>query len=223
MGKVTALRRPAAFEPAIIRPARPFPPNALIDHDGPGMAFAPAPEVKAWIDAHLLQADSPLYNPDHAHWGSIDWEVLWASQTAAKAGRTVLGTCEQVAFRAGGWAKARQEAQMLAWFGRVPKYLVTLAADFCASCSDTYLLALVEHELYHVRQTRNEFGEPEFDRDGNPKVKLVAHDVEEFHGVVRRYGAGPDVAELVRLAQAGPEVEAVHIAAACGTCLERAA
>ena len=38
---------------------------------------------------------------------------------------------------------------MMQWFGRVPAFLITLAADYCAECSDAEFCALVEHELYH--------------------------------------------------------------------------
>lgn len=73
--------------------------------------------------------------------------MLWASSCFAKAGRTVLGQSEAVMFRAGGWQKAGQEQQMIDWFGEVPSFLITLAADYCAQCTDAEFCALVEHEL----------------------------------------------------------------------------
>jgi hypothetical protein len=48
----------------------------------------------------------------------------------------VVGQAEQVVFRAGGWQKARMEQQMRDWFDDVPAFIITLAADYCAQCSD---------------------------------------------------------------------------------------
>lgn len=115
---------------------------------------------------------------------------------------------------------------MREWFGRVPEYLITLAADFCATCSDTDFCALVEHELYHVAQKRDAFGFPAFKEDGTPKLGIVGHDVEEFVGVARRYGVGDPGGALASLAAAArgtPEVSRAKIAGACGTCLLRTA
>jgi hypothetical protein len=84
----------------------------------------------------------------------------------------------------------------------------------------------VEHELYHIAQRTDEFGAPAFTQDGYPKLGLRGHDVEEFVGIVRRYGAGAgagDTAKLVAAAQRDPEIGALNIAQACGTCLLRAA
>jgi hypothetical protein len=220
MGKVTALRKPARPENA--GPLRPFPPAAMPEG---GDGFAPAPEVADWVNHHILTPGGALFNADHAHLMDADLAFLWAPSSFAKQGRTVLGQCEQVMFRAGGWQKARQEGQMQRWFGRVPAFLITLAADWCAQAGDTEFCALVEHELYHLAHKHNaETGEPMFDRTtGLPKLCMRGHDVEEFVGVVRRYGPSADVIELLKAAEGAPEVAVANIAHSCGTCLERAA
>ena len=136
---------------------------------------------------------------------------MWASGAFEKKGRYVLGQCEQVMLRAGGWQKARMEQQMHEWFGRIPKFIITLAADYCA---------LVEHELYHIAQATDEFGAPKFNKEtGIPVLKLRGHDVEEFVGVVRRYGASKDVQEMVDAANRPAEVAHIDVARACGTCM----
>lgn len=120
-------------------------------------SFLPAPELLAWVESMILGKDGALHNPDHAHLLDADLAFLWAPAAFEKAGRMVLGQAEQVMFRAGGWQKARQEQQMVDWFGRVPAFLITLAADYCAVCSDAEFCALVEHELYHVGQAKDPF------------------------------------------------------------------
>ncbi|NBF06080.1 hypothetical protein GV819_27715 [Pseudomonas sp. Fl5BN2] len=54
-------------------------------------------------------------------------------------------------------------------------------------------------------------------------LKLQSHDVEEFVGVVRRYGASPDVQALVDAANNPAEVGKLNISRACGTCLLKSA
>jgi hypothetical protein len=188
-----------------------------------GIRLAPAPEVWDWIEAKILSEEGHIHNPDHAHLIDAPVRVLWASSCFAKAGRTVLGQAESVMFRAGGWQKARQEQQMVDWFGEVPSFLITLAGDYCAQCTDAEFCALVEHELYHIAQKTDQYGAAKFTEDGLPSLTLRGHDVEEFVGVVRRYGASEDVQQLIDAASNPPEVAKINIARACGTCLLKSA
>lgn len=204
-----------------------MPPPALGQQQGDTwLDFLPAPDVKAWILATFVEEGAPLHNPDHGHLLDADFEVLWAARGFEQHGRTVVGTAEQVNFRAGGWQKARQEYQLEQWFGHVPVFLITLDGRYAAQASDTEFCALVEHELYHVAQKRDAFGAPAFDRYGKPKIGIQGHDVEEFVGVVTRYGVGsPEgkLAQMVKAANAGPTIRPLRIAQACGTCLLKAA
>ncbi|WP_106804549.1 putative metallopeptidase [Pseudomonas sp. S5D5] len=201
---------------------RPYPPSSLLelaDLSEFCIRLTPAPEVWEWLQAQILADTGSIHNEDHAHLLDADIRVMWASSSFNKQGRTVLGQAEQVAFRAGGWQKARMEQQMRDWFGDVPAFIITLAADFCAQCSDTDFCALVEHELYHIAQARDGYGQPKFTQEGLPKLEMRGHDVEEFVGVVRRYGASPDVQVLVDAANKPAEVGKLNISRACGTCL----
>ncbi len=202
---------------------RPLPPAEwLARAEVAGGLFAPAPELLEWVERVILAAAGPLHNPDHAHLVDADLAFLWASSGFQKAGRTVLGQAEQVMFRAGGWQKARQEQQMIEWFGRVPAFLITLAADYCATCSDAEFCALVEHELYHIGHAPDPYGAPAFDKLGRPKLRIVGHDVEEFVGVVARYGPSEDVRRLAAAADAAKTVARLDVARACGCCMRAA-
>ncbi|WP_287167828.1 putative metallopeptidase [Pseudomonas sp.] len=183
----------------------------------------PAPEVGEWVQAAILSDTGDLHNPDHAHLIDAPLRFLWASACFERQGRTVVGQAEQLMFRAGGWQKARQEQQMIDWFGEVPGFVITLAADYCSHCSETEFCALVEHELYHIAQKLDQYGAPKFTQDGLPSLTLRGHDVEEFVGVVRRYGAGHDVQQLIDAASRPPEVAKINISRACGTCLLKSA
>ncbi|MET0775453.1 MAG: putative metallopeptidase [Pseudomonas mandelii] len=205
---------------------RPYPPASLLklsELSDFGIRQTPAPEVWEWISEKILADTGSIHNVDHAHLLDADIRVMWASSAFSKKGRTVVGQAEQVAFRAGGWQKARMEQQMMDWFGDVPSYIITLAADYCAQCSDADFCALVEHELYHIAQAKDQYGAPKFTQEGLPKLEMRGHDVEEFVGVVRRYGASPDVQALVDAAKKPAEVGKLNISRACGTCLLRSA
>ncbi|WP_095118669.1 putative metallopeptidase [Pseudomonas sp. Irchel s3f10] len=205
---------------------RPFPPSSLLelsDLSELGIRLLPAPEVWEWLQAEILADTGSIHNEDHAHLIDADVRVMWASAAFTKKGRTVVGQAEQIAFRAGGWQKVRMEQQMMDWFGDVPAYIITLAADYCAQCSDADFCALVEHELYHIAQATDQYGAPKFTQEGLPKLEMRGHDVEEFVGVVRRYGASPQVQELVDAANNPAEVGNMNIARACGTCLLKSA
>ncbi len=204
--------------------ARPQPPDHFVESIY--ATLQPAPELGEWINATILADDGELHNPDHTHLLDADLCFLWASSALAKQGRTVVGQAEQVMFRAGGWQKARQEQQMREWFGYVPSFVITLAADYCAQCCDAEFCALVEHELYHLAQLSDEFGAPAFYKDGRPKIGLRGHDVNEFVAVVERYGVGDPqgaIARMVAAAGRKPTVSAASIAQSCGTCLMKAA
>lgn len=200
---------------------RPMPPPRS-DVD-----FIAAPEVFIWLQDTILNPLHPIYNPDHQHLDCLDMprlSFLWADTEATQKAKRVLGTCEKVAFRTGGWQKSRQESQMVSWFGRVPQYLITLDAEYCRNCSDVDFCMLVEHELYHIAQAKDEFGMPKFNQmTGEPSLMIASHDVEEFVGVVRRYGMSDDVRKMVEVANRLPEVSRANIAHACGTCLLRLA
>lgn len=202
---------------------RPDPLIVMLADGQLSTNLAPAPDLADWVNATILAEDGPLHNPDHAHLLDADLCFMWASSAFTKQGRTVVGQAEQVMFRAGGWQKARQEQQMIEWFGRVPSFLITLAADYCAQCSDAEFCSLIEHELYHVAQALDEFGAPKFGKDGMSKLTLRGHDVEEFIGVVKRYGPSEDVRRLVEAAKSIPSAGRGSIAQACGTCLKVAA
>lgn len=207
---------------------RPYPPSSLVELSELsdfGIRLIPAPEVWEWLHAEILADTGSIHNEEHAHLIDADIRVMWASAAFTKKGRTVVGQAEQVAFRAGGWQKARMEQQMLDWFGDVPAFIITLAADYCAQCSDADFCALVEHELMHITQARDQYGQPKFTKDGLPKLELRGHDVSEFVAIFERYGVGApdsDVARMVDAANKTPSVSRASIASACGTCLLRA-
>lgn len=204
---------------------RPLPPAAVAEVDF-RIRFWPAPELEKWARATFIAEDGTLHNPDHKHLDGASLRFLWASSGYNRQGRRILGRAEQVRIMGEAWTKARQEQQLVEWFGDVPDFLITLDGFYAAECSDAEFCALVEHELYHIAHARDEFGAPRFKKDGTPALSLRAHDLEEFVGIVQRYGIGDPEGPLARMVLAaakGPTVSSLRVAHACGTCILKAA
>ncbi len=202
---------------------RPHPPEDILEISGEPI-FRPAPEIITWARQCFIDEGASLLNEDHAHLRSATLAALWTNVPNGRAGRSVIGQCERGLPPAGKWLRGRIERQLLDWFGDIPDFLLTFDAGYGAECSDAEFCALVEHELYHGGQERDAFGAPKFRKSGLPAFAIRGHDIEEFIGVVRRYGAdAAHVRELVDAANAGPEIANVRISQACGTCQLRAA
>lgn len=203
-----------------IKSKRPKPRDSFFDDAFTHMRVEPSEELKQWVFDSIISPTGKLHNEDHEILVDADIQFMFASGGFSKKQKVVIGQAEKVQFMAGGWQRARQIQQMMDWFGYVPEFIITLDAQYCASCSDSEFCALVEHELYHIRQKLDAFGEPKFNDEGGPSFEICGHDVEEFIGVVRRYGASEQVNKMVQAAKRKPEVSAVNIAHSCGTCLK---
>lgn len=213
--------------------ARPYPPDDLTSISGLSAPdrFVPAPEVLEWIRGAYLGEGGPLHNPEHSHLADARIGVLWTSAENTRQMRRVLGEAEMPArslARLGKWQRARAEQQLRGWFdGTVPDFLITLDAVYAADCEDAAFAALVDHELTHCAQAKDEFGAPRFNQvTGLPVWTMRGHDVSEFVSVVRRFGveaAGQDAVDFVLAAAQKPEIGPVKVAHACGTCLKVAA
>jgi putative metallopeptidase len=200
---------------------RPAPPAGMIDPESLGATFAPAPDLERRLRSTFIEEGAPLQNEDHFHLRYAEIGVLWTSIENSRHGRRVVSQAERGNPTAmGRWAKARAELQVVQWFGDIPDFILTFDASCASMCTDTQWCALVEHELSHCGVERDAFGAPKFGKStGLPSFTLVGHDVEEFVGVVRRYGAdATGVRVLVDAANAAPSVAAASISAACGSC-----
>jgi hypothetical protein len=197
---------------------RPRPPAAIFE---PVPTFVPAPELDEWARQQFINEISPLHNPDHLPLSMADIGFVWTNVENVKKGRRILGTCQMVTSSGDKWTQGRSLHQLEQWFGDLPDFLITLDGMAAADMDDASFMALVEHELYHATQATDEFGAPKFqERTGLPMWGMRPHDVEQFIGVVKRYGADASmVRELVTAANKGPEIAQAKISAACGSCL----
>ncbi len=200
----------------------PEPPRSLLEVSG-FPQFKPAKALNHFIAATILNEQSELFNQDHIHLIAADIGFLWTNWPNKRNMKRVVGEAEMPNPKGGAWQKARAERQLMDWFGGIPDFVITLSADHRAECSDIEFLALLEHELYHCGHAVDAFGMPRFRRsDGRPIFGIRGHDIEEFNGVVRRYGAdaaGMDRVEFVNVVLQGPEIGPVRVRALCGNCI----
>lgn len=198
---------------------RPRPPEALWE---PGGSFAPAADVADFLRAKFIEPRGDLANPDHAHLADALIGCVWTNVENVRGQRLVVGEVEQFNPKGGKWQRARHESLVMALCGGiVPDFLITLYAPYAAAASDLAWCAMLEHELYHCGQALDDFDSPKWRRDGTPVYEIVGHEVEEFVGVVRRYGAGVAAgmtAALVEAARLEPEIGMADAEWACGTC-----
>lgn len=207
---------------------RPQPPAELVEISGRNL-FAPAPELVKFIDEAYLNENGPLFTSDHEHLGAANIACLWTNAENSRHQRRIVGQAELLPGppRGGKWAKARSEFQLEEWFGAVPDFLLTFDALYVNDIDDATFCSLVDHELFHCAQDTDEFGMPAFNKvTGLPRYVIRGHSVEEFTGVVRRFGieaAGQEAVDFVVAAAQKPTFGSARIAEACGTCIAVAA
>lgn len=129
---------------------------------------------------------------EHKHFADEELRVEFLMKCAplVKAGKQVLGTMHIPTVQ--GRLKDLFEMLLAQFFGQMPEFLVTIDLEWWEAATPREREALVYHELSHVKQERDKYGEPAFDREGNPKFGLVGHDIEAFNAEVARYGAWHD-------------------------------
>ncbi len=202
---------------------RPSPPDYLIEVSGMNL-FQPAPDLREWLYAAYLEESGPLYNVEHKHLLEANVGCLWTNTENSRHGQRIVGQAEMPPGppRGGKWTRARSVFQLEQWFGgQIPDFLITFDALYASSCDDLDFCSLVDHELYHCAQASDEFGMPSFNKTtGQPVYCIRGHDVEEFVGVVRRFGIEPvrGGIEMVMAAAQTPEIGRASVGNACGTC-----
>lgn len=210
MGEVVALHTRRSWR-------RPEPPSDLL------FGFKPCEQLAQWARSVFLESAGPLYNADHDHLDRATIGFAWAAEENSRNGRRILGLTELMPPMAmGKWSRGRAAAQMNEWFGSVPDFLITIDV-VAGSFDDASFCALIEHELYHCAQASDAYGQPKFNRDtGDPVWGVCGHDVEEFVGVVARYGTeATGTTDLVRAGSGKALVAVADITIACGNCAER--
>ena len=160
-----------------------FKPYALPDPDN----------HPATIVTRLIDED------EHKHIAEneIKIEYLMAREAKRKGGKQIIGAVHLPSVQ--GKLKDLFEMLLADFFGEMPDFLMIIDEAWWMEASAFDREALIWHELCHVKQETDGFGDLKFDQDGNPKFGLVEHDVSAFHSEVARYGAWcPDLQQFVK-------------------------
>jgi hypothetical protein len=206
---------------------RPMPPAEVLCLETvlKGLTFAAGDELLGWIEAAFLADEGPLHDERFNHLREASIGCLWAAVENTRQGKRILATAEAPNLQGPKWSKARQEHQLCVWFGAVPDFIITIDALWAESANDREFCAVVDHELRHCVQARDEHGSPRFNKmTGRPVFAIQGHDVEEFQATVERYGieaAGDAAVDLVIAAAKPATLSDTRIAQACGRVSER--
>src|SRR5690625_179805 len=181
--------------------------------------FVPHHGFPVWMKEMFMNKDSRFYNPDHRHLEFAEFGVLFTNSENTTKGRRVAGTAEIFQGRGNKWVKARQEQQITGWFGDIPDFILTFDHALWIEMGTAERFALIEHELYHCAHATDEFGAPRFSQQtGRPVYTIQGHDIEEFIGVVKRYGAkAACIQDMIDAANKKPEIMQADLDALCGT------
>jgi len=96
------------------------------------------------------------------------------------------------------WAQASKVTGKLHHYSRLD-FLIEVNWTKWASLSPARRLALIDHELTHCSREETD--------DGETKYVLLPHDIEEFHSIVRRWGAWrPQLADFANAMGEGQQL-----------------
>ena len=184
--------------------------------------FLPSAELDTFARRTFLNDLSDMYNEEHEHLNKAHIGWLWTNVPNVKGGNRIVGTCEKPFFRGNKWSKHRQIMQMQEWFGGIPDFVITLDAQLSSEMSDLEFCATLDHELYHAGHQHDENGFPMFVvGTGMPSFYIRPHDVEEFVGIIERYGpkgGAGDSERFIEAAKNEPLFSGEEIIIACGSC-----
>lgn len=193
--------------------------------------FAPAPEVRDFVQEYFLNEQSELFNEDHSHLRYAEIGYLWTNQTCEQKQKRVAGMAALPTIQGNKWMKGIFNRQLESWFGDWFSgdelnldFIIILDAMLVSEYRPLQFCGLVDHELYHCAQKRDRYGELMFDEEtGLPRLALQGHDVEEFVGIMRRYGieaCAGQTREFIEASQRKPIFSDEDIREiVCGNCL----
>lgn len=200
--------------------ARLQPPPKVLDLEG---LFWPDERLTEWAYENFIESGAAFENPDHEHLQQSRIGFLWSSVPNSRGMNAIAGQAEIPTAQGGKWQKARHDQQIESWFGFVPDFLITFYAPYWFEAPDAVVCALTDHELYHCGQQQDAFGAPKFRKSGAPAFGMRGHDVEEFVGVMRRWGVGACAGQsraFVEAASHAPTIARADFSLSCGTCLK---
>lgn len=119
--------------------------------------------IKALIQSHHEELTNATI--------ALAWALAWKADVD---GRCTIGKCR----------KASDLDRELVKID----FVILLSAEFWRAAKEPQRIALLDHELHHATVRLDRDGEPVRDERGRVCYRMRKHDIEEFSGVVQRYG-----------------------------------
>lgn len=201
----------------------PIPPSELTEKHY--SQFIPEPDMPDFMMETFIDGSGELFNPDHAHLLDATFGVLWTNLENITKGRRILATVQEAEPNGRPWSKGLKEVQLQEWFTDIPTFMIIIDGVKWMEFSNLQRCAILEHELYHCAQKKDKYGIPKFHYEtGLPLFTTVGHDVEEFIGVVKRYGAHSEgLKQMEKALNSKPELSIDSIEGVCGNCMKKVA
>lgn len=126
-------------------------------------------------DSGLEGVAKPIIEAHHPTLKQLKIEYLFRPEAAITDGKVIAGRAIRVDDR--NWAIHKTDA------------IIEIAQDVWEGSSKDFRNALMDHELSHLKVEMEDADKPEREKGTNRvKFRLKHHDIEEFSGVLKRYG-----------------------------------
>lgn len=183
------------------------------------------PELTDHIHNTILSPTHKMFNPVHLHLNELDLGFLFTNIENSTKGQRILGQAKIPGSGGDAWGVGMTNLFLIERFGYFPDALIILNGIWFSGATNLQRYALIEHELFHIAQKTDQYGLPQWDDEtGKPKIKIQGHDVEEFIGVVSRYGTySPELAQMKGAMMKEPEFTIGEIDGICGSCKRKVA
>ena len=147
------------------------------------MSFEKSEEVEKYANA-IIKVFFDVF--DHLEEGNIAY--LFAYDDIKTSGRLAYGYACLLQVQ-GKQNKIYKWAIELT-LGFQPDAMIVIHKESWEELSDESKVALIYHELRHIKHSESKNGSPKFDKDtGLPIYEIHGHDVEEFEDVAEIFGA----------------------------------
>lgn len=141
------------------------------------MTFEYAPAVR--------EVAEKLVAEHHQELQGIRVEYVWRNKPIVSRGKVVLGKARKIT----GLAAFLSSGESLDEDDEQTYFVIEVAKEYWPKLTNEERIALVDHELTHCTV---DYGD-----DGENKLSILPHDLEDFLSIFRRYGAWSEDAQRV--------------------------
>lgn len=132
--------------------------------------------MKYWLDTEVRDVATRLIEAHHPHLKQLKVAYIMKPEGTVSNGKVTAGMCIRCDDRA--------------FLLHGTDFIMEIAKNIWDDAQPKFQEAIVDHELSHMGVKVDEHGVPARDpKTGRIRTYVKHHDMEEFEGVVERYGA----------------------------------